>query len=138
MLAYDIDTEVMKRLEAALENFDKEIQVAPAGPAVKRGLARMSGHASRFASGITHIDTGTLYRSYLLKMDDGTSGSYAQIYVNPQVVNPRGQRPVVYAPYEFGRGGDHDAFGQTVRAAGPWVDEGVQIILETAAKRLNN
>lgn len=130
-LAYEVESEI-KRMERAIRLYDKAL--SDDGQPVRRGLTRMSGAGSRFASSITHIDTATLYRSYGVRQGVGTSGAYATIYILPGIVNPRGQRPVVYGPYEFGRGGDHDAFGRTVQQSDQFVEPAIEQILNDAGR----
>ncbi len=132
-LAYAVEHE-LEDIERFVDKFDRNLAVSPMSSAVRGGLAKMAGDASRFAGRITHIDTATLYRSYGVRLGQGTSGSFAQVYILPGVTNPRGQRPVVYGPFEFGRGGSHDAFGRTVDAVEPIVLEGAEKILTGAAK----
>lgn len=132
-LAYSVEHE-LREAQRFVDTFDRNLAVSPMSSAVRSGLGKMSGEASRFAGRITHIDTATLYRSYGVRLGQGTSGAYAQVYILPGVTNPRGQKPVVYGPFEFGRGGSHDAFGRTVDAAGEMVEKGVDQILNEAAK----
>jgi hypothetical protein len=87
----------------AMKRFDDALSID--SDTVKRGLGMMARPAANYASAITHQDTATLWRSYVINQDTGSSGAFASVYVDPSIVNPRGQRPANYAFYEFARGG---------------------------------
>lgn len=72
--------------------------------------------AQRYASTITHIDTGSLKASHRVEMR-GLSGV---VSIDPGAVNPRSRaRPAEYGAYEEARGGSHAFYGRTVKEAGP-------------------
>jgi hypothetical protein len=120
-------------LKRAMKRFDDALDIN--SDIVKRGVAQMAEPAERYASSITHQDTATLWRSYKIDKGAGTSGTFATVFVDSSVVNPRGQRPVDYAFYEFARGGAHDAFGRTLARSATFVNPGVDYILDEAAKK---
>jgi hypothetical protein len=117
----------------AMKRFDDALSID--SDTVKRGLGMMARPAANYASAITHQDTATLWRSYVINQDTGSSGAFASVYVDPSIVNPRGQRPANYAFYEFARGGSHDAFGRTAARAASYVNPAVDFILNEAAKK---
>jgi hypothetical protein len=133
-LNYDVTTEPeLTEVYRGLARFDAALDID--SPTVARGLGLMARPAAAFASTITHQDTATLWRSYLINQGVGSSGAFASIFVDPGVVNPRGQRPSEYAFYEFSRGGSHDAFGRTVARAESYVNVAIDFMLNAAAKR---
>lgn len=88
--------------------------VKPSG-AFGRAIKDTTTHAHRYAVSITHVDTGALRASHLMKV----SGTHGLIYLNPSASNPRsGQRTAVYGPYEERRGGSHAFYARTVREVG--------------------
>jgi hypothetical protein len=84
----------------------------------------MAQTAERYASGITHQDTATLWGSYIFDTSELQSHNRIYIHIDPSVVNPRGQRPVKYGPYEHARGGEHAFFRRTVNERGDFILEG--------------
>jgi len=72
--------------------------------------------AHRYAVGITHVDTGALKNSHLMKI----KGLRDIIYLNPRSHNPKsGQRPAEYGLYEHARGGSHAFYDRTAAELGP-------------------
>ena len=70
-----------------------------------------------YAESITHVDTGALTRSHLGEV----YATHGRVYINPSAINPRGQRPETYGPYEHARGGTHAFYDRTVAERGPGV-----------------
>lgn len=122
------------QVAAALARFGEALNPTPASQGIQAGLMAMAQPALAYASAVTHRDTDTLSRSYLIDQGQGSGGAYASIYIDPSIQNPRGQSPAVYGPMEFARGGDHDAFGRAFQKAEEFVREGVALILDEAAK----
>lgn len=122
----------LKILRRAIKRFEDSLE--PDSTVMIQGAKKMAEPARDYASSITHQDTATLWRSYDVAQGSGSSGAFATVFVDPSIVNPRGQRPVDYAFYEFARGGSHDAFGRTIARSGAFVDSGVDYILKEAAK----
>lgn len=112
--------EVLKLIQAVEKGTD------PEGGNVKTGLYAMAAQTATYAAVITHRDTATLYRSYEIEEKPGK----AAIYIDPAMINPRGERPAVYGPEEFARGGSHNAFGRAYSQANPsYVISGIEVIL---------
>jgi len=85
-----------------------------AGKAIRYGLTRLH----RYVVSITHVwkyKGGGLRASHRMGMD----GLRGRIYIDPGAVNPRGQKPVDYGPYEHARGGTHAFYDRTVDEEGP-------------------
>jgi hypothetical protein len=55
--------------------------------------------------------------SHLASIRNG--GEEGVIYINPQAVNPLGEEPAVYGPYEHQKGGDHAFYERTMEDIGP-------------------
>ena len=97
------------------------------GKAVKYGTIRLH----RYAVAITHVWKylgGGLRASHRMAVE----GASAKIYIDPSSVNPRGQKPSVYGPYEHARGGTHAFYARTVKEEGPETAKrmGVMILKE--------
>ena len=85
-----------------------------AGKAIKYGTIRLH----RYAVAITHVWKylgGGLRASHRMAVE-GMSG---KITIDPSAVNPRGQKPSIYGPYEHARGGTHAFYKRTVAEEGP-------------------
>ena len=76
------------------------------GAAVQEGTLA----AQRYMVSITHVDTGALRASLMVRV----SGLRGEVYIDPGAVNPRGQAPSEYGPYENARGGEHAFMLRTV------------------------
>lgn len=107
MIGIVILADDVEAAEAFVGRLDAALQ--PQGKAIEAGLAFILDEGMRFAGENTHIWTDTLNRSYLKEQRENVG----VIYIDPGAQNPYGARPAVYAAYEFGRGGDHDAFTLT-------------------------
>jgi len=69
--------------------------------------------AQRYATAITHKDTGALKASHRMKYDDKTATG--NIYIDPRSINPRSfELPIEYGLYEHARGGEHAFYKRTV------------------------
>ncbi len=91
-----------------------EKRIASLQPSGELGQAikdvTLIGH--RYAVQITHVWKylgGGLRAAHRMKV----TGLRGEIYIDPRAVNPRGQKPVVYGPYENARGGDHAFYDRT-------------------------
>ena len=138
MITYTAEVDALRALARKVSAFDKAIKVNPvAGPAVREGMIFMAYHAERHASQITHRDTWTLYRSYVTDFVQIGDKAQSVVYVDPTIINPNNERPAIYALVEFGRGGDHDAFGLTVQAADTYVFSGIGLMMDVAMQTAN-
>ena len=77
------------------------------GAAVKDGTVA----AHRYATSVTHVDTGALRASHTMKI----SGASGQIYPSPSARRSDGRRPAEYGVYEHARGGAHAFYARTSR-----------------------
>jgi hypothetical protein len=128
MIGVTVLAENLEEAEAFVGRMDAALQ--PQGKAVEAGLSFLLREGLWFAGENTHIWTDTLNRSYLTEQRE----NIGVIYIDPGAVNPYGQRPAEYAAYEFGRGGDHDAFTLTQEfIEAELIQEAGVIMIEAAA-----
>lgn len=84
-----------------------------AGQAVQVGTAE----AHRYATSITHVDTGTLRIAHRPEVDK--SRLRGTVSIDPSAVNPRtGERAADYGPIEHARGGSHAFYRRTATERG--------------------
>lgn len=94
------------------------------GKAIKYGAIRLH----RYAVAITHVwkyKGGGLRASHRMAVE----GASAKIYIDPTTINPRGQRPSIYGPYEHARGGTHAFYNRTVAEEGPATGKRMGVII---------
>lgn len=90
------------------------------GRAVQFALADLH----RYAVSITHVwiyKGGALRASHRVGLVENVDAGTARgsIFIDPNAVNPRGQRPEEYGVYEHARGGDHAFYERTRIEHGP-------------------
>lgn len=78
--------------------------------------ATIEGH--RYVVSITHVDTGALRASHRIWL----GGLQGRIYIDPNAINPKGQRPYIYGPKEHARGGAHAFYYRTYNEFGHWIN----------------
>jgi len=104
--------EVQKALRAAA-------QVAKQGGALQQAVGAAANHLHAYAVNVTHVDTGALRASHIIRQ----SGARALIYPSPAVRNPRsGKSPAEYGIYEERRGGSHAFYARAMGQARQAVD----------------
>lgn len=114
--------------EAQKASLEMIAAVKPNG-ALGRAVLYAAQAAARFATSITHVDTGALRASH--RTQQLGNGRY-EVYLDPSGTNPRtGQRTAVYGPAEEARGGEHAFYQRTV-------DEKGEEIAEQAFKMLRS
>lgn len=77
--------------------------------------------AHRYLVSITHvwILQGGAYRaSQRMSITEDNAGARGEIFIDPNSINPRGQKPSEYGPIEEARGGSHAAYERTFKAKG--------------------
>jgi hypothetical protein len=77
-----------------------------------RAVMYTTTSAHRHTVSITHVWRymgGGLRASHRMQV----SGLRGEIYIDPDAVNPRGQRPAIYGPAEHARGGSHAFYART-------------------------
>jgi len=92
------------------------------GNALTRALKYAALAAHRYTTSITHVwryKGGALRASHRITMQE--VDNKAVIFIDPASVNPRGQRPAIYGPYEHARGGEHAFYQRTENEYGPQV-----------------
>lgn len=117
--------------EAQLDNIKRIAALKPDshfGVAVKEVTAALHRYAVTITH-VWHIKGGGLRASHRMAFD----GLHGRIYIDPSAVNPRGQKPSVYGPYEEARGGEHAFYRRTLDESG---DKYVGVALGKLARRL--
>lgn len=114
-MSFDVDLTITGIQEAQQANLRAIHAALP-----ERGLGRVVGIAAlelhRYATAVTHVDTGALRASHRIRQD----GSRAEIYIDPGSVNPRtGEHPAQYGIEEHDRGGLHAFYLRTFTERGP-------------------
>lgn len=95
--------------EARTRNERRILALRPDG-LVEREIHRVTLGALRYATSITHVDTGALRLSHRALYTRGRG----MVHISPSTRNPRtGRRPWVYGPYEHERGGSHAFYTRT-------------------------
>ena len=114
-----LDIQGIQEVQAANQRMIAALKPRGAlGKAVQRATIR----AHRYATMITHVDTGALRASHRMRME--RRGLRGIVYIDPASQNPRsGVRPHVYGLYEELRGGDHAFYERTVMEEGPRILE---------------
>jgi hypothetical protein len=82
--------------------------------------------AHRYATAITHVwiyRGGALKASHRIKWNGGLE---ATVSIDESAVNPRGQRPAIYGPYEHRRGGEHAFYQRTVDERGATISKNMR------------
>jgi len=105
-------------LQEALYANQKRIAALKTEGAFGKFVKNATISLQRYAIGITHVwwdRGGGLRASHRMEL----TGMRGRIYLDPNAVNPRGQRPAVYGPYEEARGGTHAFYQRTVSEAWP-------------------
>jgi len=112
--------ETQARLERALEQLS-------AGGGIEALVARATLRAHRYATMITHVDTGRLKNSHFPAVQSRLNEVYGVVGNNTE-----------YAAIEAARGGDHDFYGRTEKEEGPKIVKDVQDEVARIAREANN
>ena len=95
-------------VQAALAEAAK---VASQGGDLQQAVGIASRRARTYAVEFSHVWTGALKASHTIVQ----SGTHAEIYPSPAVINPRTKRsPAEYGPFEHRKGGDHAFYARTM------------------------
>ncbi len=107
----DIGLSITGLQEAQAENAKVIAALKPDGE-VGQAIKDLTITGHRFAIQVTHVWKylgGGLRAAHRMEV----KGLRGRIYIDPRAVNPRGQRPAVYGPYENARGGEHAFYDRT-------------------------
>lgn len=109
----------IKGLQEAQRAMNK--QIAALRPTSKFGQAvkRVTIALQRYAVSITHVwpvKGGGLRASHRMYLAENELEG--RIFIDPSAINPRGQRPSIYGPFEEARGGSHAFYHRTVEERG--------------------
>ncbi len=102
--------------KAQQDNLKRIAALKPAG-ALGRAVQYATLSAHRYTVSITHVwryKGGGLRASHRADV----RGLQGTVTIDPNAVNPRGQRPAVYGPIEHARGGSHAFYARTQREYG--------------------
>jgi hypothetical protein len=110
-MTFDIELSITDIQERQQENIKRAAEFKPSGAAGK-AIQFMTAAAHRYLVSKTHVwkYRGGGYRASQRMEVQELSG---RLFVDPNTVNPRGQKPVEYSVYEEARGGEHAAYAQT-------------------------
>jgi hypothetical protein len=105
----------IKGIQAAQKANLKLIAAMKPTGAFGRAIRYGTIEAHRYATSITHVDTGALRASHRMAIN----GLRATIYIDPSSPAPRGTlKPSQYGLIEEARGGTHAFYRRTIREAG--------------------
>lgn len=119
----------IKGIQEAQRANIRHIAAMKPGGGFGRAIQYATIQAHRYATSITHVDTGSLKASH--RMD--VSGLRGRVYIDPSSPGIRGrtattrrsystkQRPSVYGPFEHGRGGKHAFYQRTREEHSSWL-----------------
>lgn len=102
--------------EAQQDNLMRIAMLQPGG-AIGRAIQYATTEAHRYAVSITHVywyRGGGLRASHRIALQ----GDKGRVFIDPNAINPRGQRPAIYGPAEHAHGGSHAFYARTEREAG--------------------
>lgn len=102
-----IDVEI-KGLKETQRRLEKALQAISAGGGLEAIIAKATLRAHRYATSITHVDTGRLKNSHFPSIQTRGNEVYGVVGNN-----------TAYAMFEHDRGGDHAFYERTVKEEGP-------------------
>ena len=95
---------------------------AKPGGAMSAAIKAATLEAQRQAVVKTHVDTGALRASHLVRI----AKTQGEVYINPSARRSDGGRPAKYGPFEHARGGSHAFYKRAM-------DEGASAISTAAS-----
>lgn len=104
----------IKGIQEAQQRNQRQIAALKPSGAFGEAIREATVELQRFAIGLTHVDTGALKSSHRMEVQS----LYGRIFIDPDAVNPHGERPARYGPVEHERGGDHAFYERTVAEHG--------------------
>lgn len=128
MIEGDITYEGLEEVKAALRQLEEALK---AGGGLGEMVRDVSRDLVNYASRVTDIITGELRVSHreLLELSGDPRST---IFIDPSAVNPMGERPYEYGPFEHARGGHHAFYARTVSERGPTaVEKGRKTLLRS-------
>lgn len=115
----------IKGIQEAQQRNQRQIAALKPSGAFGEAIREATVQLQRYAIGLTHVDTGALKSSHRMEVKN----LYGRIFLDPGAVNPHGQRPARYGPFEHDRGGEHAFYDRTVEEYG-------QQVLDKATHRI--
>ena len=113
---WQFNAEVRNLAEVQAENNRAIADLQPNG-ALGQLIKDVTLDLHRYDVSNVHVDTGGLKQAQRMRVE----GAYGEIFIDPYAVNRKGQRPIVYGPFEHGRGGEHAFMDRTVTEYWPSV-----------------
>jgi hypothetical protein len=127
----------LRGLQQAQAANNRSIAALKPNNALGRGIVYATTALHRYTVAITHVwryKGGGLRAGHRMQIDQQATSIHGMIYIDPQAVNPRGQKPSIYGPFEHARGGDHAFYARAVDEAGERVaKQAVRIIYGSLA-----
>lgn len=113
---WQFGAEVRNLAEVQAENNRSIAELQPSG-ALGQLIKDVTLDLHRYDISIVHVDTGALKQAQRMRVE----GAYGEVFIDPYAVNRKGQRPIVYGPFEHARGGDHAFMDRTIAEYWPQV-----------------
>jgi len=123
---FDVKLTITGLQEAQEANLRMIAAVKPKDSRLSEAVRYGAVEAQRYAESITHVwkyRGGALKASHRIAWDGGLT---ATISIDEKAVNPRGQRPAIYGPYEHRRGGQHAFYQRTAEERGVKISQGMR------------
>lgn len=105
------------RIEGIREAQQAVLRAAEAGKpsgAMGAAIKDVTLAAQRYAVAKTHVDTGALRASHVVKV----ANNRGEVFLNPSARRSDGRRPAEYGVYEHQRGGSHAFYERVIREDG--------------------
>ncbi|MBN2389893.1 MAG: hypothetical protein JXR84_04175 [Anaerolineae bacterium] len=125
-MSTSLETEI-KGLKEAQARLEKTLTQLSAGGGMDAIVARATLRAHRYATSITHVDTGRLKNAHTPVVQSTANEVFGVVGNN-----------TAYAAIEAARGGDHDFYGRTAKEEGPKIVKEVQDEIARIAREGNN
>lgn len=105
-------------LQSVMARNDRRIARLRSNSDLGKAIQGATAEAHRYATAVTHVDTGSLRASHRMEVN----GLRGRVYLAPEAINPRSrQKTSVYGYYEHERGGTHAFYQRTVNERGPQI-----------------
>ena len=125
-MSTNLEVEI-KGLKETQQRLEKALEQLSAGGGLDAIIARATLRAHRYATMITHVDTGRLKNAHAPVVQNAGNEVYGVVGNN-----------TAYAAIEAERGGDHDFYARTVREEGPKIVAEVESEVARIAREANN
>ena len=120
-----VDVEI-KGLKETQRRLEKALQEISAGGGLEAIIAKATLRAHRYATSITHVDTGRLKNSHFPSIQTKGNEVYGVVGNN-----------TAYAMFEHERGGSHAFYDRTMKEEGPNIVAGIEMDIAKIAREAN-